>query len=430
MSVSASILITGSEVLEGRVRDSNSAFLAERLAHSGVNLVHILSCDDAVEDIVCCLKFLAARSNIIIVSGGLGPTSDDVTRQAIAQYAGKILRQEEAVLQAIEARFAARGADCPACNNQQALFPEGARILTNPSGSAPGFALHVREARDAACLIVSAPGVPSELESMFDCSIRPVLEEECKMLGAGFAMPRQKALRIFGLPESFVGQRVAAASLPQEIKISYRAAFPEIQVLFKPQAYLADQILQQSFLRAKQCIGEEFIFSESMTVPLEKALHEIFIRRAVTVAIAESCTGGLIGSLITRTPGSSKYFLGGAVTYSNDAKIKILGLAEKTLAAEGAVSFFAAKMMAQGALRLFGASIALSVTGVAGPAGGSVLKPVGTFFVGYADESSLTAYKCQHPADRERVQMFAAYTALDIARRRLLGLPVNHPERD
>ena len=421
-ALSIGILITGSEILDGRVLDTNSHFLIQECEEQALPVRHTLSCGDVKSDIQECLHFLSARVDAIIVSGGLGPTSDDVTTEAMAEFCGEALALREEVLREIEELFRSRKRPMDPSNRKQAIFPISARVLPNPVGTAPGFWMTVDKSGQKRHIFV-LPGVPSELRAMMRSTVFPTLKDIQRDLGIVSQKRHSHMFRILGLPESVVGSRVSAVEKPDEVVISYRAHFPEIQVLLKSYADLTSAYLDQLRL----AVGAEFIFSEDSTRGLVDAIQMLMCSRNHTLSVAESCTGGLIGSLLTAVPGSSRYFLGGALTYSNALKTNMLRVDPEIIAARGAVSFEVAKEMALGARQVYGSDFAISVTGVAGPEGGSPEKPVGTFFVGFSSKSEALSYHCFVQGSRDRVRTFAAYTALDILRRKILSLPISLP---
>lgn len=421
-NASAGILITGSEILDGRVLDTNSHFLIQRLEEHGICVRHTLSCTDDVGDIGESLSFLYPRVDILIVSGGLGPTSDDVSSEAVAAFCGEALELREDVLRDIEQLFRSRKRTMDPSNRKQAMFPASAVVLQNPVGTAPGFFIEPKDA-DKKKIIFVLPGVPSELQAMLQQAVLPTLLARGNSAGKPLHPCASHMFRIFGLPESVVGSRVSTVSLPQEVTVSYRAHFPEIHVVLKSSLALCSEYV----VSVREAIGQQYIFSEDKQRGFADGIQALMNSRNATLSLAESCTGGLIGSLITAVAGSSRYFLGAAVTYSNALKTALVQVPPELIASRGAVSFEVASAMAAGARRAFGSDVAISVTGIAGPQGGTIEKPAGTFFVGFSNESETNSYHCFFQGERERVRVFAAYTALDILRRRMLSFPISFP---
>ena len=427
-----SILITGSEILDSRVPDTNSHLIIERLAQSGFVVRHTLSCGDESSAIIASLKFLFEHSDAVIMSGGMGPTSDDLTREVVAELCGVSLERNTEVLEHIKGIYVARGRKYDASNDKQALFPHGAHVIPNAVGTAPGFLIDVdfKEQRKS---LVALPGIPGELRSMLDESVLPllarkVLSSEALTSDGRVRTVEKRQFRIFGLPESAIGAQIVESKLPKDIIVSYRAAFPEVHVVLKaPHLGYAAEVLDDAAQKVREAVGREYIFSEALDVSVDSTVHALLCARSWSISLAESFTGGMLGELLTSMPGSSATFLGGAVTYSNESKCAVLGVTEQSLKDFGAVSFQVAAELAQGAQRVFGSTLALSTTGIAGPDGGSQDKPVGTFFVGLATESGVSAYKCFFPSSRQRVRRYASAVALDIFRRHLLSLPIHWP---
>ncbi|RIL08838.1 MAG: damage-inducible protein CinA, partial [Proteobacteria bacterium] len=386
----------------------------DKLNAIGIQVVHTLTCDDSLSSIVNGLEFLNSRSDLVIVSGGLGPTSDDQTREAVAEFTRCKLVLYPEVLNKLQALFAARSRSFDPSNNKQAHFPENAAVIPNDNGTAAGFLVQ-RGAQPG--YLICLPGIPGELFPMLEEGVIPLIRRE---LFPQLALFPRRILRVFGVPESRLNTKLQALSLPGELAISYRAHFPEVHIILKAAGTLLSEAeLGTAAAACKQAIGEEFVYSEDEARAMNGIVHELLISRGLTISLAESCTGGILGSLLTELSGSSAYFLGGVLSYSNQVKVNQLGVPKDILEDHGAVSHETAKCMAQGVRERFSSSLALSVTGIAGPQGGSAEKPVGTFFVGYADSSSTQAYQFFFPSSREKIRTFAAWTALDILRRRL-----------
>jgi len=411
--MSICVLATGAELLDGRVADTNTRHIASRLAEHGLTLRHAVSCGDAIEEIHASLRFLLTRASYIVMTGGLGPTTDDLSREALAALLGEKLCLHEDVLATLHELYRARRRTFDPSNTKQATFPESATVIPNPVGTAAGFRVLL-----GAVPVAVLPGVPHELRRLFEDSVLPDILASHQ----GAAPLRQRALRVFGLPESVVGARVGGAVLPPGIEVGYRASFPEIQVTLKSRDPRAD--LDRALATAREAIGPDCVYSEDLTVPMEQTVLDLLVRQGWHLAVAESCTGGLIGSLLTRIPGSSRCFPGGVITYANEAKTRELGVSPATLATVGAVSRETALAMAAGARTRWQTECALAVTGIAGPDGGSPEKPVGTFYVGLATPDSVEAWLFFLSAGRDNVRSFAAMTALDVLRRHLLNLPI------
>ena len=408
-----SFLAIGSEILDGRIQDTNSAFMTSRLIEHGIGPRKILVCDDRIPEIVDSLKYLRTFSDIIVVGGGLGPTTDDVTRESIAEFSGKKLIFHENEFELLKQFFEKRQRALSENHKRQAMIPEGAKLIKNHVGTASGFIVELEDGAKIICL----PGVPAELMSMFEATVEPLIVSHFKTR----SQIKKRVFRIFGLMESEVGSRIESLSLPEGIVASYRANFPEIQVKLKSEG--SEEELKEVASEVKAVIGEEFIFSQSLEWGIERVVHDLLLRSAKRVGTAESCTAGMLGMFLTNTPGSSTYYVGGVNSYSSQVKIHVLGVSQKTIQDYGEVSESTAKEMALGIRKLLNSDIGLSITGIAGPSGGTPKKPVGTVWIGLATGSECFGVKMFFPSDRERIRRFSTYFALDVLRRHLSGIP-------
>jgi nicotinamide-nucleotide amidase len=417
MSFSVSILATGSELLDGRVVDTNSNFVAQELAERGLKLRRVLVVDDDMNELLYGLKELSAVSDIVITSGGLGPTSDDLTRDFIAQFFGVSLAEHPQGRRHLEDFFAKRNRALDATNLRQAMLPVGAEYVHNENGTAPGFLMRFQDGR----IVVSLSGVPREFKAMFRATVLPLIEGQ-----KGTARIQRRTMKIFGLPESTVGRLIESLKLPRTITVSYRAAFPEVHVVLKASE---DIDLAPSVAAVKAVLGQDTIFTEDPQESFIGSIHKLLETQKATVATAESCTGGMVSEILTRTPGSSATFTGGVVAYSNSIKSDIVGVSKETLQAHGAVSAETVQELASGVRKLCKTSYGISISGIAGPDGGTTEKPVGTFFVGVAAEGFVRSMKCVYPSDRHNVRSYASYVSLDLLRRSLQGesFPESYP---
>jgi nicotinamide-nucleotide amidase len=398
------VLLTGSELLDGRVRDTNACFIGESLNQYGVVLSEVHICGDRIVDIVEMLRLIERRAEYLIISGGLGPTSDDLTREAVADFFGCKLVEDCAVLAAMQENYKKRGRVLDSSNLKQALRPEIAAPLFNSLGTAAGFSVK----KERRLKIWSLPGVPRELEAMYSESVLPELIKDLSSQAA--VRERRVSFKTFGVPESQVGAKVAGIGVPSQVEISYRAHFPSVDVIIK--SYNQKINLDELRDNAIKSLGKGYVISFDLNERLEEKLFKILKSKKLTLSLAESCTGGLVGSYLTSVPGVSEVFMGGVVSYSNQAKISQLGVCEKLIARHGAVSAEVASAMAEGARQLFKSDIALSVTGIAGPEGGSKEKPVGTFFLGYADKDGAKSENYLYIDVRERIRVYAAHATL------------------
>jgi len=411
----AAILAVGSELLGTDRLDTNSLRLTALLDRYGVELRRKAVIGDAEEEIAAELRSLLDRVDLILITGGLGPTADDVTREAVAAALGRRLVLDAKVLAAIERRFQSLGWAMPEVNRRQAWVVEGAEVIPNPRGTAPGMRLE----RDG-CTLFLFPGVPAELEGMMTDALEPWMAER-----SGGVARETAVLKIAGLPESVVEERIAPAygefgreaitilANAGEIRLQATAAGPEPERRTRLQAMVA---------RLAELAGDA-VFTTRDEDTLESVVGELLRAAGRTLTAAESCTGGLLAQRLTSVPGSSDYFLGAAVTYSDELKVRMVGVPPELLAEHGAVSEPVARAMAEGVRRTLGSDYGVGITGIAGPGGGSEEKPVGTVHIAVAGpgEGDVQHRKLRLPGDRDRVRRFSAQLALEMLRRRLLA---------
>lgn len=413
----AVIIAVGSELLTPERVDTNSLFLTGALNALGVQLRYKVVVGDARDDIGAALLAAAAQADIVVVTGGLGPTDDDVTREAVAAAFGMPLEEDEDVAAGIRSRFAARGLVMPAINRRQALVPRGAAVLPNPDGSAPGLWI---ERPEMVCIVL--PGPPRELRGMFEAVARTRLAAACGRQGIF-----RRVLRVTGRPESYVDEvaspvysRWLSASVP--ISTGVLASRGEVELHLAARAATredADGALDAATSELAAVLGRDLVSSDGAA--LEEVVGRLLRAQGRRVAVAESCTGGLIASRLTDVPGSSEYVHAGWVAYHNEAKTALLGVDAGLIEAHGAVSEPVARALADGCRKLAGTDYGLGVTGIAGPGGGSSDKPVGTVYVALAGPGErLRVRRLNLPGDRERVKYFASQAALDLLRRTLL----------
>jgi len=409
--LNAEIIAIGSEMLTPFRLDTNSLWLTERLNSMGVEvkLKTVVGDDEArLEETV---RDAMKRSEIVIATGGLGPTEDDITRKIFARVLKRQLILEDAILEKLRARFARRNMPMPEINARQALVIHGAQVLENNNGTAPGMLI-----TEGKCTVALLPGPPREMKPIFDASVAPVLKQR-----AGDMLIMRRTLSIFGLGESAVDELAAP------IYTKYQN--PSTTILFKDgqiELHLTAQARNENETvkliddlagRLDEVLGE-YIFSRNNET-LEAVVGQSLKMRGYTLATAESCTGGLLAGRITDVPGSSEYFLEGVVSYSNEAKIDLLGVPKKLIATHGAVSEQVAGAMAAGIRKRAGSTFGVGVTGVAGPGGGSPEKPVGLVYIALADDSQNTTRKFIFPGDRQFIRTLSVNAALDMVRRRV-----------
>jgi len=443
--VRAEILTIGDELLRGEIIDSNKARIAQRLLELDIEPRHQASvCDDRA-DMTDAFRRAAARADVVLVSGGLGPTRDDLTTEVLAATWGRPLERDEASLEAIRAFFARVGREMRENNAKQALFPRGAEVLPNPVGTAPGFALEVpagEGAGDRGCVFFCMPGVPRELDLMMDEQVLPRLARRREALEGHAPVLRARLLRTFGQGESSIDHLLADLAAEPDVEIGFRTAFPDNYV--RPVARAATAAAAEKRLAELEAAirarlgdliyGEgddtlEVVVGRLLEGRVEGRVAGRVAGRGRTIATAESCTGGLVAQKITDVPGSSAYFLGGVVAYSNEAKQALLGVPEPLLVEHGAVSRQVALAMARGARERFGASVGVATTGISGPGGGSAEKPVGLVHVAIdAEGGEPHSDHFVLALDRSRHRVLTAQIALDWVRRRLLGVELISPD--
>jgi nicotinamide-nucleotide amidase len=408
----AEIIAVGSELLTPERTDTNSLWLTARLNEAGVQVMlkTIIGDDEArLEETI---RDAVKRSDVVITTGGLGPTEDDVTRQVSGRAIGRELVYHEDIEAHLRERFRAWGREMPDINKRQAWVIKGAEILPNPNGSAVGMMVEL----DGKLLVV-LPGPPRENQPMYFDHVAPKVREM-----AGEVQVRRRVLRVSGMGESAVDEVIAPIyKAYPDVQTSVLFTKSEIEIHLAATsrtAEEADSVLEEVAGKVAGALGMAAFSTNGET--LEEVVGRMLRESGKTLAVAESCTGGLIGMRLTDVPGSSAYFLEGAITYSNEAKIRTLNVPEKTIAEHGAVSSETAEAMASGIKDRANADYGISVTGIAGPNGGSDEKPVGTVFIGYADEDQTRSVKLIFPGDRELIRWRSSQAALDYLRRRML----------
>lgn len=408
-------LSIGDELLDGRVKDGNMNGMGTALSILGLEIVEARVIPDHRATIEATIKDLVGRADIVVTSGGLGPTSDDVTAECIAAAAGTGLRFDEPAFARMSAMFAMRNIPMPESNRRQAMLPAQSRTLENQLGTAPGFVTpFVVDGRNVE--VWSFPGVPQEYEHLRDDHLVPAIR--ARLDGSKPTTLVRRTLRSLGLAESAIGERLKAfeAAHP-EVRVQYRAAYPEIIIRLVLQvaadADLGDVGRRANALarEARDAIGKSVWGATDD--PLEVRVLELARARGLTVGTAESCTGGLIAKRLTDVPGSSDVVVGGVVSYANSVKQGLLDVPGQDIEAHGAVSGVVAEAMARGARHHLRADLVVSVTGVAGPGGGSADKPVGTVWFGLATGDGVTSVMKKFPDfGRERIREMTAATAL------------------
>jgi nicotinamide-nucleotide amidase len=417
------LLNTGSELMLGRVLNTHQQWLGRQLADLGYPVSRQVAVPDRAEDIVQALREALARADLVIMTGGLGPTSDDLTRDLIAGLLGLSLSEDAAVLDHIQQFFRLRQRTMPERTRVQALVPHGASVLPNPHGTAPGLVIEVRpnpfRSPDQTTWLVLLPGPPRELRPMFIDSVVP-------MLGRILPIPAVfvcRTLRASGIGESVVEARVSgplAALVAAGLELGYCARIGQVDVRVAAAGPQARDLVAEAEAVVRARLGSHIWGVDDEE--LEAVVLRLLADRNQTLAVAESCTGGGLAHRLTNVPGASAVLRAGWVTYSNQAKQDFLGVRPETIAQHGAVSEPVAREMAEGARRRTQASFALSVTGIAGPGGGTEAKPVGTVFVGLASPLETVVQRYFNPYDRETFKQVTVQQALDLLRLNVLQL--------
>ena len=397
----ATILCIGTELTRGEILNTNGPWLAEALTTLGVQVAELNVVDDAPARIEQAITRLTKTSDLLICTGGLGPTTDDLTTVSVAKCLNVPLKRDTKALAAVGERLANFGVGMTPANAKQADFPEGASILPNASGTAPGFAVNLHQAQ-----AFFLPGVPREMKGIFETSIRPNLE------ASATAEHHQQYLQIFGIPESTLGEKLEGIEEAYGVTLGYRAHFPTIEL--KILAWGQDAMQQSKTARkdAERRLGTH-IFGVGR-VTMAQQVSQALAASQQTLATAESCTGGTIAQLLVNQPGASRWFQGGIVAYSNQVKHDLLGVPEQLLNRYGAVSTEVACAMAEGARTHFRADLAIATTGIAGPGGGSPEKPVGLVHYALATAQGIHAKELSFPGTRQQIQLLASYKVLSM----------------
>lgn len=420
--MTASLLTVGDELLIGQVLNTNASWIGERLSAAGLEVVRTATVGDEEALIREELLHVLAGSDVVVVTGGLGPTHDDITKRAVAGALGRALVFRPELLEEVRRKFEARGVPMGESNRLLAEVPEGFEALPNPVGTAPGlwFEGEVGGRRRAVVLL---PGVPAEMRRLVRDSVLPRLLER-----GGGAVHLQKTLLTAGQGESALAERIGELGAwlgPREDGTELRLAFlpgagtVRLRLTAGGRERAAAEARLAAFEAHVRAALGDALFGEGEDT-LEAAVGRMLLERGLTLATAESCTGGRLGDALTNVPGSSAYYRGGIVAYCNSAKVGLVGVEEALLAEEGAVSEPVARQLAEGARHRLGADLGLSTTGIAGPGGGTPEKPVGTVWLGYADEGGSYAVRLHFTSDRLLNKRLATTAALNLLRRQLL----------
>jgi nicotinamide-nucleotide amidase len=406
------LLLTGNELMSGDTVDSNSSRIAIALGERQIAISKKITVGDDQELLRESLRALCQDAGVVIINGGLGPTEDDLTADVVADVLGERLTDHPKAIKHLEEWCEKRGLELNASNLKQALLPESADIVDNPIGSAVGFAVEIGES-----LVITTPGVPVELTAM----LPEIGQRVAQRVGSGTTYIRR--LQTFGIGESTIQELVNERNQdwPEGVVLGFRSGLPQLELKLQ----VDDEALLEKRDQAEQLllelIGDHVIGEDSDQLAM--ALQRVLVEKRMTLTTAESCTGGLIASLITKEAGSSQVFGAGFVTYANTAKQQVLHVSEETINSHGAVSEGVVRAMLLGALTKANADIGIAVSGVAGPGGGSEDKPVGTVWLAWGTKDKNEAIRLQIPGSRERFQILVAAIGLDLMRRQLLELP-------
>jgi nicotinamide-nucleotide amidase len=411
-----STLSIGDEVIFGEITDTNAAHIASRIYEVGFKVRQHLCVGDIEQDIMEAVETLAVHNDFVIASGGLGPTVDDLTARATAKAVGRRLILNEEALCHLRERYRQMGRELLPGTEKQALLPAKTLLIPNPTGTACGFIIPHK-----GCFLLFLPGVPAEMKKMLAETVIPFILSRTKRN----TYIETRAMRVLGLSETHIESRVKDLARPREgLDIAYCVSFPEVEIKLRGEGDTVERvkkILDSTAEKVRERLGEFLVAEGGETI--DTVVAGLFRKKGVTLSLAESCTGGLIAKRVTDLAGSSAYFLEGAVTYGNEAKTRRLQVPPELLEKDGAVSAAVAMSMARGIRTASGSDIALAVTGIAGPDGGTEEKPVGTVYLALASRTDCTSKKYTFTGSRDRIRTMTAFTAMDWLRRHLLSLP-------
>ena len=409
----AEIIATGTELLTGGVSETNTLFLSEEILLIGLDTAFKTVVGDDEKDMEEALRRAMGRADVVIITGGIGPTEDDITRKVIAKIVKRRLVLNEDAFKAIRTMLSGRGREYASASDRQALIPAGARLLQNPVGSAPGFFLD-----EGNTFIAVLPGVPMEMTAMFREGLRPVLEERF----GDKAFIKRRILHTCGMSESAVNQAIQDIMKREApaVGLTAKETGVDIRIIAKESdAERAQSLVDITETAIRGRLGDVIYGVEGLS--MEEVVGALLKQRRIKLSVAESCTGGLIGARITNIAGSSEYFERGVVVYSNVSKSEMLGVPRELIERYGAVSSEVVAAMAQGIRQTAKTDLGLAVTGIAGPSGGTDLKPVGLVYAALASAQGVKTDEYRFLGNREQVRMKASQMALDMVRRYLIG---------
>ena len=414
------ILSTGDEITTGKVVDTNANYIADKFVEAGMEVATVITVGDVAERIVWAWRQAMEQADVIVSTGGIGPTADDLTTELVAKVAGLELTFSEEVAENIRRLFASFNRVMPENNLKQAQFPAGAVIVPNHLGTAPGYRLDLETPQGTKHLIV-LPGVPREMKPMMEDTVLPWVRE---MRGGGDLF-LTRTFQTFGISESGLDEMIAGTIDEDEGRLAFRANFPQIsmRVTVRGRPGEAEQRLEGLSERIRAKIGA-YVYGEG-DVTMEEVVGRLLTDNGKTLGVAEACSGGLVGHRLTNVPGSSTYFRGSVVAYSDAAKAQLLGVQPQTLERHGAVSEAVVGEMASGVRERLASDIGIAMTGIAGPDGATEDKPVGTACLALANDAGVVSRRYKLWGNRDWIKTLISQLALDWVRRAVLGLPIN-----
>ncbi|MCX6344062.1 MAG: competence/damage-inducible protein A [Armatimonadetes bacterium] len=411
----AEIVSVGTELLLGQIVDTDAAYLSKLLPDLGIDMHYRVTVGDNTGRLADAIRQALGRADIVFTIGGLGPTQDDLTKETVAQVVGDEMVLHEEAAEHLRSFFASRGMDMPESNLKQAMIPVRGRVLENPLGTAPGAAFETEDGK----VVIVLPGPPRELVPMVKERVIPYLKER---IGENTCIIRSRMLKIAGIGESSVEDKVKRLLSSANPTVAPYASLGEVHLRITAKADSAaeaDMLIDEMDRKVVGALGEKVVFGRNDDT-LESVVVKSLVARGLTLAIAESCTGGLIANRITDVPGCSETFLAGVVSYSNNAKARLLEVCEQLISEHGAVSVEVAAAMAEGARRASGADIGVSTTGIAGPGGETPTKPVGLVYIALSNDEGTVTEKFQFAGTRMDIKQRASQAALDMLRMHLL----------
>lgn len=410
----ASIITIGTEILIGQIIDTNSAYLGEKLGDAGVDVVSRFAISDIKKDMIDALSRAQEDSDLVILTGGLGPTKDDITKVVLAEYFGREMYYDESQFKILKAFFKQLGRETTKAHENQCYFPEGVTFLANELGTAPGMLFTHEDTQ-----FISMPGVPYEMKSIFDNHVLPMILAKRENFLIHYT------IQTAGQGESVLAEMIEDIedNLPSHMALAYLPSLGKVRIRVSGSGKDEEKLEQEVNEVAQQIISrmEKYVFGKNEDT-LESTLGELLAEKGLTIGCAESCTGGSISRLIASVPGSSRYFEGSIVSYSNELKEEILGVKKNSLIEHGAVSQQVVEEMIDGALKILGTDCAIAVSGIAGPTGGTPTKPVGTIFVGVGNAEKKYVKKLQLTKNRDKNIEYTSYAAMNLMRLFILDL--------